>query len=125
MNYRSCTTIKRHALTKFIAEFTYSDTIEVAGMAGSAEVVKEVETKKGRTFATKNGDNSDDSEKWTLYMDGASNENGSGAGMMLISPEGHKIHCALCFGFQASNNKAEYEALIAGLQLTRELQSTI
>ena len=30
--------------------------------------------------------------------------------MMLISPEGHKIHCAIRFGFMASNNEAEYEA---------------
>ena len=43
--------------------------------------------------------------------------------MMLISPKGHKIHYALCFRFQASNNKAEYEALIAGLCLARELQA--
>ena len=42
--------------------------------------------------------------------------------MMLISPEGHKIHYAICFGFKASNNEAEYEALIAGLRLSRELQ---
>ena len=41
---------------------------------------------------------------------------------MLISPEGHKIHCAMRFGFKASNNKAEYEALIAALCLTGELQ---
>ena len=43
--------------------------------------------------------------------------------MMLISLEGHKIHCALCFRFQASNNEAEYEALIVGLRLARELQA--
>ena len=42
--------------------------------------------------------------------------------MMLISPEGHKIHCAICFGFKASNNEAEYEALIAGLRLAREMR---
>ena len=47
-------------------------------------------------------------------MDEASNGTGSGAGIMLISPEGHKIHCAIRFGFKASNNKAEYEALIEG-----------
>ena len=56
-------------------------------------------------------------------MDGASNENGSRAGMMLINPEGHKIHCTLHFGFSASNNKAEYEALIASLRLVKELQA--
>ena len=41
---------------------------------------------------------------------------------MLISPKRHKIYCALHFGFQASNNKAKYEALIVGLRLARELQ---
>ena len=42
--------------------------------------------------------------------------------MMLISLEGHKIHYVVRFGFKASSNEAEYEALIAGLHLTRELQ---
>ena len=37
--------------------------------------------------------------------------------MMLISPEGHKIYCAIRFGFKASNNEAKYEALIASLRL--------
>ena len=71
---------------------------------------------------TESEDNSDDAEQWTLSMDGASNENGPRAGMMLISPEGHKIHCALCFRFQALSNEAKYEALIAGLRISRELQ---
>ena len=43
-------------------------------------------------------------------------------GMMLISLEGHKIYCAIRFGFKASNNEAEYEALIVGLRLARKLQ---
>ena len=42
--------------------------------------------------------------------------------MVLISLEGHKIHCVLHFGFQASNNEAEHEALIVGLKLTKELK---
>ena len=61
-------------------------------------------------------------EQWVLYVDEASNENGSGVGMMLISPKGHKIHCTLHFGFPASNNEAKYEELIAGLKLARELR---
>ena len=61
-------------------------------------------------------------EQWILYVDGASNENGSGAGTMLISPEEHKIHCALCFRFQASSNEAEYEAFLEGLRLVKELK---
>ena len=32
------------------------------------------------------------------------------------------MQCALKFGFKASNNEAEYEALIAGLNLTKEMK---
>ena len=42
--------------------------------------------------------------------------------MMLISPKKHKIHYALHFRFQESNNEAEYEALLAGLRLAKELK---
>ena len=51
-------------------------------------------------------------------MDNASNDTGSRAGMMLISPEGHKIHCAIHFEFKVLNN----EALIMGLHLACQLQ---
>ena len=57
----------------------------------------------------------------TLYVDGAYNDTGSGLSMMLINLEGHKRHWSLCFRFRASNNKAEYEPLIAGLCLAKEL----
>nr|GFA51504.1 hypothetical protein [Tanacetum cinerariifolium] len=46
--------------------------------------------------------------------DGLSFVDGSGAGLILTSPEGTKFTYALRFQFAASNNKAEYEALIAG-----------
>ena len=55
-------------------------------------------------------------------MDGSLNDRGLGADLILISPEGHRMHCALRFGFKASNNEVEYEALIAGLKLARELK---
>ena len=41
---------------------------------------------------------------------------------MLISPENHRISSALRFTFKASNNEAEYEALLVGLRLAKELQ---
>ena len=122
VNYWPRTVIKRQALANFIAEFTYSNITKVAGMIGSTEAVKRVEMEKGRAFGTKSKDNNDVVEQWNLYVDGASNENGSRVGMMLIRTEGHKIYCALCFGFQVSNNEAEYEALITGLRLSRELR---
>ena len=88
----------------------------------NVELVKGVEMGEGRTSATESENNANNTEQWILFVDGAINENKSGVGIMLISPEGHKIHCALCFGFQASNNEAEYEALIVGLRLASELQ---
>ena len=98
-NYRARMTIKGQTLVNFIAEFTYSDTTEVAGTVGSAEVAKGVKIGKSRMSTTDHGDNSDNTEQWTLYVDRASNDNILGVGMMLISPKGHKIHWALHFRF--------------------------
>ena len=60
--------------------------------------------------------------KWKVYVDESSNENGSGAELMLISPENHRISSALYFTFKSSNNEAEYEALVVGLRVAKELQ---
>ena len=57
-----------------------------------------------------------------MYVDGSSNEGRSGAGLILVSPEGHRIHYALIFEFKALNNEAKYEALIAGLNVTKEMK---
>ena len=54
---------------------------------------------------------------WRLSVDGVANSQGSSAGMILTSPERIDVEYALKFGFQASNNEAEYEAVIAGLIL--------
>jgi len=48
-----------------------------------------------------------------LFVDGSSNQQGSGAGVILEGPNGLLIEKALRFAFKASNNQAEYEALIA------------
>lgn len=47
---------------------------------------------------------------------------GASVGVVLISPEGKRIKCALKFQFRTTNNKAEHEATIAGLQLCRALE---
>ncbi|GKB43555.1 reverse transcriptase domain-containing protein, partial [Tanacetum coccineum] len=60
-------------------------------------------------------------ESWTLFTDGSSCVNGSGAGLILTSLEGMKFTYALRFQFAASNNDAEYEALIAGLRITAQM----
>ncbi|XP_073107718.1 uncharacterized protein [Elaeis guineensis] len=58
---------------------------------------------------------------WVLHIDGASNAQGSRAGFLLTGPEGVTTEHALRFDFKASNNQAEYEALVAGLKLALEL----
>ncbi|KAK8944702.1 hypothetical protein KSP39_PZI007770 [Platanthera zijinensis] len=58
---------------------------------------------------------------WTIYMDGASGRNPSGAGVVLINPNGIKLEQAIKFSFQTTNNQAEYEALLAGLRFAKEL----
>ncbi|XP_071714424.1 uncharacterized protein [Rutidosis leptorrhynchoides] len=61
-------------------------------------------------------------EEWKLYTDGASSSDGSGAGLMLVNPEGKEFTYALCFEFTTTNNEAEYEALLAGLRMAKELK---
>ncbi|XP_027936375.1 uncharacterized protein LOC114191403 [Vigna unguiculata] len=58
---------------------------------------------------------------WILSVDGASNSKGSGAGIILENPQGALIEQSLHFAFRASNNQAEYEALVAGMLLAKEL----
>ena len=48
----------------------------------------------------------------------------SGAGVVLISPDGSRLHYAIRLHFLASNNAAEYEALINGLRIAIELGTT-
>ncbi|XP_074351526.1 uncharacterized protein LOC141690644 [Apium graveolens] len=59
---------------------------------------------------------------WTLKVDGSSTSERSGPGLILKSPEGFTIQTAISFGFPATNNQEEYEALIAGLKLSRTLR---
>jgi ribonuclease HI len=50
-----------------------------------------------------------------MYFDGALNLEGVGAGVLLISPHGEQLKYVLQIHYKASNNGAEFEALIYGL----------
>ena len=63
-------------------------------------------------------------EYWTLYFDGSIMEPGLGARVVLISPDGSRLRYTIRLHFSASNNAAEYEALINGLCITIELSAT-
>ncbi|GJW41844.1 reverse transcriptase domain-containing protein [Tanacetum coccineum] len=59
--------------------------------------------------------------RWTLFTDGSSCVDGCGAGVILTDPEGVEFTYALRFQFEATNNEAEYEALIAGLRIAEKI----
>ncbi|GJW73149.1 reverse transcriptase domain-containing protein [Tanacetum coccineum] len=60
-------------------------------------------------------------DPWTLFMDGSSCVDGSRAGLILTNLEGAEFTYALRFRFNATNNTAEYEALIAGLRIVEQM----
>ncbi|GJS07587.1 reverse transcriptase domain-containing protein [Tanacetum coccineum] len=59
---------------------------------------------------------------WRICTDGASNNGGSRAGLILIAPDYVEYSYALRFNFSNSNNDAEYEALLTGLRIAKEMQ---
>ncbi|GJU39370.1 reverse transcriptase domain-containing protein [Tanacetum coccineum] len=60
--------------------------------------------------------------EWRLYTDGALNNGGSRAGLILIAPDDVEYSYVLCLNFSNSNNDAECEALLAGLWIATEMQ---
>ena len=58
---------------------------------------------------------------WEVYVDGASNQKGSGIGLVLISPEKVIIEKSLRLDFSAMNNEAEYEALLIGMAIVQTM----
>jgi hypothetical protein len=65
------------------------------------------------------------SSVWTMYFNGSKRIQGTGAGVVLISPQGDKLMYVLRMSFpQASNNKAEYEALLHGMKMAKACGAT-
>ena len=93
IRYTPCTTIKSQALVDFIAEWTEVQ-LPVTDVSH---------------------------EYWTMYFDRSVMALGSGAGVVLISPDESRLRYAIRLHFSASNNAAEYEALINGLRIAIEL----
>ena len=54
---------------------------------------------------------------WKVYVDRATNQKGSGIGLVVVSPEGVIIEKSLRLGFSAINNEAEYKALLTRMAM--------
>lgn len=99
ISFQPHTALKSQVLADFIADFSIYSTIQAD---------KELLNLTERT-----------SSKWTLSIDGSSNVNGTGIGLVLTSPKGDLIQQAIRRGFRSTNNEAKYEALIAELTLAK------
>lgn len=95
--FKANAAFKRQALTDFVADVTRNPEMEV-----------EMEPAEPPT--------------WNFFVDDSSGKNGTGARVVLVSPEKHKLNCAMRFDFKATNNAIEYEALLIRLRLAREMQ---
>ncbi|XP_052305620.1 uncharacterized protein LOC127904792 [Populus trichocarpa] len=59
---------------------------------------------------------------WTMFFDGAVNVYGNGAGAVIISPDKKQYPVSVKLHFECTNNTAEYEACILGLEAALELK---
>ncbi|XP_068328731.1 uncharacterized protein [Pyrus communis] len=99
---------KGQAVADFIAEFTYLVDISLTPEAAASSPL---ETRKVEPTLP----------VWTLYVDGLSNQQGCGAGLVMTTPDKVAMEYVLRFKFKASNNEPEYEVLLAGLRLAKHL----
>jgi ribonuclease HI len=56
-----------------------------------------------------------------MFFDGASSREGAGAGVFFVSPAHETMSLSYKLEFETTNNVAEYEALILGLRVAREM----
>ncbi|XP_059441920.1 uncharacterized protein LOC132174250 [Corylus avellana] len=60
-------------------------------------------------------------ETGVVYVDGSSTRKNGGAGVVLITPDGEELCSSLRLEFKTTNNETEYEAVLVGLGLAREM----
>ena len=58
---------------------------------------------------------------WKVYVDGTVNHRGFGVGLVMVSPERITIKKSLRLGFLATNNEADYEALLVGMTMVQKM----
>ena len=56
-----------------------------------------------------------------MFFDGACSKGTTGAGVLLVSPKQESTHMSFKLTFQVTNNIVEYEALILGLNVAKDI----
>ncbi|GMH23142.1 hypothetical protein Nepgr_024985 [Nepenthes gracilis] len=104
-------------LGEFDIEFKPKPTIKAQALA---DFIVETTTPIQEEPPTENTEQPDEVPKWTLHVDGLSTDSGSGARVVLTTPDGSEVKYSLKLDFSATNNVAEYETLLAGLRLAKQ-----
>ncbi|GJW19150.1 zinc finger, CCHC-type containing protein [Tanacetum coccineum] len=97
-------------------DFTYQPRTSVKG-----QILADFLVEKPEEASVDTSEKEAPQEPWTLFTDGSSCIDGSGASLILTSPDGAEFTYGLRFQFTASNNEAEYEALLAGLRIAAQM----
>ena len=63
----------------------------------------------------------EDNKTWVIHVDGLSTLHAGGIGVVLKSPEVDTLKRKVCLHYQTTDNEAEYEALLKGLELAKSL----
>ena len=108
IKYMPRTSIKGQVLVDLIVEFAEL----------SIEVVAKEENMDGKSIGTIFAQGA---SGWKVHVDGAANQRGSGVGLVLISLKKITIEKSLRLGFSATNNEAEYEALLQGIAMVQKM----
>ena len=61
----------------------------------------------------------EESPQWSIHTNGSSNRQAGGASIVLLSLERDTVECMVRLDFPTTNNEAEYEALVVGLNLAK------
>ncbi|XP_075645243.1 uncharacterized protein LOC142616246 [Castanea sativa] len=108
IKYMPYISVKGQVLANLVAEFTEPSLEENAKMLGMDE-------KSVDTISLK------EPLRWKVYVDGAANQRGLGVGLVLISSKRIIIEKSLRLNFLATNNEAEYEALLVGMTMVQRM----
>ncbi|GJS24796.1 reverse transcriptase domain-containing protein [Tanacetum coccineum] len=124
IKYAPKSAIKGQVLADFLADTMAEDSSMHVKTKGPNDTLAEGESMEDQEATeTKAPENlRTETNIWKLYTDGSSNEHRSGAGLIMIDPEGAKYSYALRLNFSNSNNDAEYEALLAGLRIATKMK---
>ena len=112
IKYMPCTTVKGQVLADLVAKFTESPIVVGAKEQGFRGEQVSTVSLHGHS-------------PWKLYVDGAANQKGSRVGIVIVSLDRITIEKSLRLGFSATNNEAEYEALLIGVAMVRKLDGKV